>query len=1069
MSLPAIWKALCLLWKLPLAVLSFVLGLWFAWRMAAKDRERIRWAARGRGQLFREISALRKRLRRTQGTNGSPSSQESDSDLVLEPLAEAAPVVTTPRKVGPTFPLSDGKNWHTPVKLESGIESKDPVRSKDDLTLIEGIDEILSQALNEEGVYQYADIAHLSEAQVTAFENKGGAWKRVPWSYWQSYFAEHDTPPEIPETFEGEDVAVSPDLGIVFKSAPKEADDFGMIAGIGTPEVEAMKNLGIYQFQQIASLNDEQLGHFEEKAPALGEIDWHFWRARFQKEEGVPELPAAMQWSSLLGPIYANKPSAIDAFEKLEGMEAGSVAALHHVGIYQFSQVGAMNDEQLGKLSELPELAKVDWAYWREWFQCGKKLPEIPKALSSQEVKCSPKFGYLYTKPPEERDDFTRLEGVNEAAANALSSLGIYQNAQLASMEESQLMALEKEVPCALAKWRPFFQAHAKMPAVPEGMHGEKVAWSLRFDGYRYQKVPRHTDDFQKLEGVTPKASKTLNKEGVYQYRQIAVLTERQLDHLSEASPELGSVDWARWRAYFQKYGTTLAVPKAFAGEKVCHSADLGLVYPVAPANADDFTKLEGIDTDKVSVLHRLGVYRFQQVAHWSEEQIQWLEKKEPSMQGIPWLYWRDRFRRDEGQLIISRVFDSAAKLQISPDFGVIYQAKPSAPETWMPLEGMTTEAQSTLWNHGLYQYKQLAQLPERGLAILAREVPQVDWVYWQRHFRATEGELVLPAHLETDALEVTKDGAYLYRERPIQVDDLSLLEESDSETEKRLNALGIYQFNQITHVNERSLAQWESKAPALRALPWQNWQRLIHARGATLTPYLRIHRGIPLEHCEESFLSYDAALGPIYKERPNEADDLRFFTNDDAEAARGLNACGIFRYWQLATMSDQQFAALAKRDHRFAALNKSVGQSRPGLSSGGELRPFLGDRWRWERWRHRELDLPLVKDDFTELAGVDARLAKSLNQLGLVSFIQLANLSKQEIRSLQEGASDAAVKAIDWQRLRWLASRALGKAPVIPAPGIGSYQRWSRWVQAFEPSFLQKFWKRLEKVCKGS
>jgi predicted flap endonuclease-1-like 5' DNA nuclease len=50
----------------------------------------------------------------------------------------------------------------------------------------------------------------------------------------------------------GEDAVVSPELGIIFRTPPREVDDLTKIRGIGSKVENSLNDYGVYQFRQIA-------------------------------------------------------------------------------------------------------------------------------------------------------------------------------------------------------------------------------------------------------------------------------------------------------------------------------------------------------------------------------------------------------------------------------------------------------------------------------------------------------------------------------------------------------------------------------------------------------------------------------------------------------------------------------------------------------------------------------------------------------------------------------------------------------------------------------------------------
>ncbi len=65
--------------------------------------------------------------------------------------------------------------------------------------------------------------------------------------------------------------------------------------------------------------------------------------------------------------------------------------------------------------------------------------------------------------------------------------------------------------------------------------------------------------------------------------------------------------------------GFVVAAKETFAGEDVTVS-ELGVIYHSRPLLLDDLTKIQGVGSAMEEKLHGFGVYRFQQIALWTQE-----------------------------------------------------------------------------------------------------------------------------------------------------------------------------------------------------------------------------------------------------------------------------------------------------------------------------------------------------------------------------------------------------------------------------------------------------------------
>ena len=75
--------------------------------------------------------------------------------------------------------------------------------------------------------------------------------------------------------------------------------------------------------------------------------------------------------------------------------------------------------------------------------------------------------------------------------------------------------------------------------------------------------------------------------------------------------------------------------------ERRLRDARLGWIYPEAPGEIDDLTRLKGVGEIICSRLHAAGIYTYRQVAEWGAGQVKAIGKE---------LKLSDRIRRDGWQ-----------------------------------------------------------------------------------------------------------------------------------------------------------------------------------------------------------------------------------------------------------------------------------------------------------------------------------------------------------------------------------------------------------------------------------
>jgi len=144
---------------------------------------------------------------------------------------------------------------------------------RDNLKLVKGIGATFADRLNTVGIYRFKQIANWSEANVDGFARLLGTYKhRIERGCWIPQARElaseqmRGTSPVVERNnagdarqeavlrrdLRGEDATINPDLGIIFRSPPREVDDLKKIRGIGRKLENSLNDHGVYQFRQIA-------------------------------------------------------------------------------------------------------------------------------------------------------------------------------------------------------------------------------------------------------------------------------------------------------------------------------------------------------------------------------------------------------------------------------------------------------------------------------------------------------------------------------------------------------------------------------------------------------------------------------------------------------------------------------------------------------------------------------------------------------------------------------------------------------------------------------------------------
>ena len=706
------------------------------------------------------------------------------------------------------------------------------------------------------------------------------------------------------------------------------------------------------RFSQIAEWSDDDIAALEKEAPSLHGIDWSYWRLKFKKSGGRLELPKGLQDEELtlspkLGLVYTAEPASKDDLSLLQGADKAAEQDWNRAGLYRYQQIAHLNDAQIGDWQkEAPAAKGFDWNAWRDRLKSSEATMEVPSEFEGEPVQVSPTLGIVYPYPPREVDDFTRLQGVSTQAVGSLNRSGVYRYRQISNLSDSEIEQLSGRDASLKTvdwkAWRAYFQTHGDAIEVPGAWKGEPVGLSPKL-GFVYSEAPQDADELCRLKGIDSATEQAMNVMGLYRYEQLAQLSDAQVEAWKSADSRFCQVDWEYWRVYFGN-GQSPTTPAAFAGEPIQHCPLLGVVYSQVPDTLDQLTLLQGVSEKQAKRLHELGIYRFKQIAHWDDATIQELVSRYPELKGIRWAEWRRRFTEEGFALPVPQAFASEV-VQLSPRFGVVY---PEAPD---------------------------------------------------------------------------------------ESDQLALMDGVTTQSEKQLYELGFYRFKQIANLTDTQIDALRSESPELKRMGWNLWRAHLHIHGEKkATTLARLRQGVPLEFAEENQVSQGVELGTVYRYAPRQVDKLSEIEGIDEEMERLLNGWGIYTFRQLAFLRAPQFVALSSRDGRFQGFRETLHRRRTSSCAS------VGSHWRWQSWDLKAAEgltsepefgavfdaKPSHVDQLSCLPGVSGVGAIMLKDLGIYHFEQIVQLTDAQIASL--GEKRACLKQLNPAQLRFAASRYLGK-----------------------------------------
>lgn len=392
-------------------------------------------------------------------------------------------------------------------------------------------------------------------------------------------------------------VRIDPELGILYDVDPNTADDLKMIKGVG-PGIEGqLHDFGVYRFKQIAHWAPGNVDAFNRELNFKG---------RIERDEWIPQAVVLAGLARALESDRVEAPAEVDH---------AAVAAASFPG---------------------------------------------------EAVGIDPALGIVFTDPPlSGSDDLTRIAGITPEIETTLNARGIYYHAQIASwsdhnvagfasilgMEKSELERL-KWTALATKEHRATYAASSQWP-VARPTIGDYEAFAasdfageaVRADadlGVVYCGEPGHRDPLQTIKGVGPVLEKSLHEAGVHCYKQIAGWSEANVEAFAKKlSCFPGRIYRDRWISQAsdlpcqpavlptESIGITDAthathapqlLEEEFAGEPTRFDEKLGILYTDAPPIIDDLKRIKGVGPVLEAELNEYGVYRFKQIALWTDE-----------------------------------------------------------------------------------------------------------------------------------------------------------------------------------------------------------------------------------------------------------------------------------------------------------------------------------------------------------------------------------------------------------------------------------------------------------------
>lgn len=375
----------------------------------------------------------------------------------------------------------------------------------------------------------------------------------------------------------------------------------------------------------------------------------------------------------------------------------------------------------------------------------------LAEHFHDEPVKVDPILGIIYEVEPTVLDPLRMIKGVGPGIERSLNELGVYRFKQIAnwSKQEDQQYSkrLEKhETRIGRDRWipqarelLPLFETENAPPylAPEEVDHESKILSEFTGEdvgadpilGIIFREPPELVDELHRINGIGPLIVEELHKLGIFRYKQIASWSRLNVIKIGEkverTAERIASERWIpqarryHWEVYSAnpEWGSanpTLSdysrkIERNYAKENVRADGDLGVIYKAPPEQIDDLSQIPGVSADHSGKLNALGIWKFRQVADWSESNVRAIANR----LGIE----RQRIYLEEwiphawklSQMTRKKAAFAGEYFRTDGKLGIVYYQIPISPDDLTQINGITPDIAAWLNSQEIHTFKQIA------------------------------------------------------------------------------------------------------------------------------------------------------------------------------------------------------------------------------------------------------------------------------------------------------------------------------------------------------------------------
>ena len=532
-----------------------------------------------------------------------------------------------------------GENVRTDGKL--GVLFNGAANCADDLTKIKGIGKVLSKRLNDDGVYRFQQIADWNDYNVWAFNKIISFPGRIQRDEWIRQAKEF---------------------------APQSKCLAGN-AGIEWPRIPTKEEIG-QRAQELSKWRYEnQLDGNEDK-------DWILAERELYRVEG--DLKGA--------PDRRSYYTSGDGRSAVNGLDSATADEFSRLGFTNAESIAGMSGSEKAQVTAWFEGRGMEFdvdgaqAKAKAQLEADAKAAEaaateedayadiVVASFSGEDVRTDQALGVIYNTIPGDKDDLTEIKGVDDSLEERLNDYGVFRFKQIANWDQKNSDGFNEriEFPGRIEReeWIPQAKklassADARSEASEEAEPDEKPTEKsyekvlkqypgepvmVKTDlGIVFTSAPDCQDDLTDVSGIGKVLSGKLNDQGVYRFQQIADWNDYNVWAFNKGISFPGRIQREEWISQAKELAPTSkcvaaegdsgattteadldnVISSEFAGEDVERRDGFGIVYLSAPAVQDNLQDIWGVGPVIEKKLHDFGVYRFKQIANWTDKAVE--------------------------------------------------------------------------------------------------------------------------------------------------------------------------------------------------------------------------------------------------------------------------------------------------------------------------------------------------------------------------------------------------------------------------------------------------------------